>query len=215
MHDETRLQLGGEDVVLLGERALLVPAHGALLIADLHLGKADVFRRAGIALPSGGTLDDLERLQRLVRDTGCRQLWILGDVLHGPVHRAPWYSQWHAWRERNAQLRVHVVRGNHDRALSRATLGTGVHAQPARLGPFVLRHEPEADPAGHVLAGHLHPQVALPGIARRLPAFWLRAGVTVLPAFSRFTAGVVPTLRAGERMVACVDGAAIMLPATR
>jgi hypothetical protein len=50
-------------VVLVGARALYWPARRALLIADLHLGKADVFRRAGIALPSGGTGEDLQRLQ--------------------------------------------------------------------------------------------------------------------------------------------------------
>ncbi|RBD77516.1 phosphoesterase, partial [Xanthomonas oryzae pv. oryzae] len=47
MGDSVQLQLAGETVELLGERALYRPAHRALLIADLHLGKADVFRRAG------------------------------------------------------------------------------------------------------------------------------------------------------------------------
>jgi hypothetical protein len=36
--------------------------------------------------------------------------------------------------------------------------------------------------------------------------------VTVLPAFSRFTAGVAPLLQPGERMVACADGLAVALP---
>ena len=55
MADELLLLRAGESLVLLGERALYWPTRQALLIADLHLGKADVFRRAGIALPSGGT----------------------------------------------------------------------------------------------------------------------------------------------------------------
>ena len=45
----------GERLQLHADRALYWPARGRLLIADLHLGKGDVFRRAGIAVPRGGT----------------------------------------------------------------------------------------------------------------------------------------------------------------
>lgn len=64
MGDSVQLQLAGETVELLGERALYRPAQRALLIADLHLGKADVFRRAGIGLPAGGTAHDLSGWMR-------------------------------------------------------------------------------------------------------------------------------------------------------
>ncbi|KAF1016002.1 MAG: hypothetical protein GAK31_01486 [Stenotrophomonas maltophilia] len=211
MDADIALRLGGEPVRLLGERALLWPAGRALLIADLHLGKADVFRRAGIGLPSGGTRDDLQRLQALVQAHDCQALWVLGDVLHGPVHRAAWYQQWQAWREQNADLDVHVVRGNHDRQLPHAGLRVQLH-DDTRLGPFLLCHEPRTCTDAHVLAGHVHPQVALPALRRRFPAFWLREGSSVLPAFSAFTAGVVPVLQRGEQLVACVQGEAIALP---
>ncbi len=212
MGDEVRLRLGGESTHLLGGRALFLPEHAALLIADLHLGKADTFRRAGLSLPAGGTSSDLQRLQRLVQQTGCRQLWMLGDMLHGALHRAAWHAQWLEWRRYHPALEVHVVRGNHDRALSPQLMQAVVHEGEAALGPFRLRHEPDAAACGHVIAGHLHPLVALPGIRRRLPAFWLREGITVLPAFSRFTAGVVPRLQPGERLVACVEDTAVLLP---
>lgn len=39
MGDSVQLQLAGETVELLGERALYRPAHRALLIADLHLAR--------------------------------------------------------------------------------------------------------------------------------------------------------------------------------
>lgn len=215
MDADVRLTLGGACVRLLGGRALQLPDHRALLIADLHLGKADIFRRAGIALPVGGTGNDLERLQQLVERSGCTELWILGDILHGPVHRAPWYQRWLAWREQHPQLQVHVVRGNHDRDLASAAMRVQIHDTQASLGPFLLRHEPQPDAAAHVIAGHLHPLASLPGISRRLPAFWLRKDVTVLPAFSGFTAGVVPRLQSGEQLVVCVDDQAMALPVMR
>ena len=88
---------------LLGDRAMHWPARQRLLIADLHLGKADVFRQAGIGLPS-----------RRHPCTTCRgwttcsptrrhvELWILGDVLHGPALQSRWRDGW----DRVARTRI-------------------------------------------------------------------------------------------------------------
>lgn len=73
---ELELEIAGEPMRALGDRALYWPARRRLLIADLHLGKGDVFRRAGIALPSGGTSHDLARLAALLERTGAHELWI-------------------------------------------------------------------------------------------------------------------------------------------
>ncbi|MBB3856972.1 hypothetical protein FHY29_002345 [Xanthomonas arboricola] len=212
MGDSVQLQLAGETVELLGERALYRPAQRALLIADLHLGKADVFRRAGIGMPAGGTAHDLERLDALLQQRTVDALWILGDLLHGPVPRAAWHRRWSAWRERHCALRVIAIRGNHDRALAGADLHIEAAGEQVEDGPFVLRHDPLPHATRHVLCGHLHPLAALPGMSRRWPAFWLRERVTILPAFSHFTAGIVPTLIEGERLVACVEDDALALP---
>jgi len=53
--------------------------------ADLHLGKAATFRRAGIPVPEGTSARDLARLATLVRDTGADRLLILGDLFHARV----------------------------------------------------------------------------------------------------------------------------------
>lgn len=215
MANELTMQLCGETVCLLGERALYRPSRQALLIADLHLGKADLFRRAGIGLPRGGTAHDLARLDALLAAHPVRTLWILGDVLHGAVFDAGWRGQWRAWRERHAALEVVAVRGNHDRSLADASLGLRNAGGSVADGPFLLRHDPLPDPALHVLCGHLHPLCELPGLRRRFPAFWLRERMTVLPAFSHFTAGVAPRLATGDRLVACVESAVVALPPSR
>lgn len=207
------VQLAGEPVALLGDRAVHWPARGRLLIADLHLGKADVFRHAGIGLPSGGTEHDLSRLDVLLSQTGARELWILGDVLHGPALESRWREHWNRWRTSHADLRIVALTGNHDRALAGAELQVELAGSMVEDAPFALRHDPLPHASLHVLCGHLHPLAQLPGMRRRWPAFWLRERITVLPAFSQFTAGMSPQLQAGEHLVACVEGEAIALPA--
>ncbi|MET0581519.1 MAG: ligase-associated DNA damage response endonuclease PdeM [Pseudoxanthomonas sp.] len=212
---EWEIELAGEPMRLLGDRALHWPARDRLLIADLHLGKADVFRQAGIGLPAGGTLHDLDRLAALLAQTGATELWILGDVLHGPALASRWRESWEHWRAEHGGLRIVALAGNHDRALKSAGLALTLAGAEVEDGPFAMRHEPHPHPKLHVLCGHIHPLAALPGLRRRFPAFWLRESMTVLPAFSHFTAGVAPELSVGERLVACVEGDVIPLPPVR
>jgi len=208
--DALDVVLAGESVTLLGARALYWPARRRLVIADLHLGKSHVFRRAGIAVPSGATQDDLQRLGSLVAATGAGELWMVGDVLHGPASQAGWRDAWLDWRRRHAALDVAAVAGNHDRALGRALLEIRQLGHEAGDGPFLFRHLPDADLQGrHVIAGHVHPKLRMPGVPRDWPVFWLRRRLTVLPAFSAFTGGHAVDAAAGEALVACVEGAAL------
>jgi len=210
--DALAVELAGESVLLLGARALYWPARHRLVIADLHLGKSQVFRRAGIAVPSGATQDDLQRLGGLAAATGARELWIVGDVLHGPAAQAGWRETWARWRRAHGGLDLAALAGNHDRALRRAELGVRLLGQEQADGPFLFRHLPHADPQGrHVIAGHVHPRARVPGVPRSWPAFWLRQGVTVLPAFSDFTGGHAVATGQGDALVACVEGAAMPL----
>lgn len=200
------VELAGEPVRLYSDRALYWPRRRRLLVADLHLGKADVFRRAGIGLPRGGTSHDLQRLDALVAASGADALWVLGDVLHGPAPDAAWRARWDAWRRARPELQVAALVGNHDRALAQAGLGIELLGDALDEPPFALRHEPELHATLHVLCGHLHPCIGLPGLGpRRWPAFWLRERMTVLPAFSAFTGGIAVAPSAGEAVAVCVE----------
>jgi DNA ligase-associated metallophosphoesterase len=206
MADSIDVVLADEPVRLYAGRALYWPRHRRLLIADLHLGKADVFRRAGIGLPRGGTSHDLQRLGALIDASDARELWVLGDVLHGPALDAAWRESWFGWREARPGMSVGALVGNHDRALAGAALDIELLGDALDDAPFALRHEPSFHPSFHVLCGHLHPCLSLPGLGtRRWPAFWLREGQTVLPAFSAFTGGVAVEPGAGESVAVCVE----------
>jgi len=200
------LTLVGEPVLLDAARALAWPREATLIVADLHLGKDQVLREAGLAMPSGAAAADLARLSELVERHAARRLVILGDLAHARTRaQATWISEFAAWRAARPQLEVGLLRGNHDRHVPDWP-GIDALADGSRLGPFVLRHEPADDPRGHVLAGHLHPGIVLrerSGPAIRLPAFWLGPTRTVLPAFGRLT-GLAPIeADADDRVIAC------------
>jgi uncharacterized protein len=207
---------GGEALTLHADRALYWPAQRWLLIADLHLGKDDVFRRAGIAVPQGDIATDLARLDALLAASGARTLVVLGDFLHGALHDAGWLAAWRAWRAERASLSVVVVAGNHDRALDPARLGLDTVHTMLRLRGIELRHAPPAprgpaDEDAHVLCGHLHPVLRLraPGLPVRMPLFWSRPDALVLPAFASFSGGHPIELRAGERGFLCAPDALV------
>lgn len=212
MDDSLEIQLAGERIRLLADRALYWPARRRLLLADLHLGKADTFRAAGIALPRGGTALDLARISTLVAATGAEAVWVLGDMLHGRTDLSSWRAAWQAFRERHPRLSIAVVAGNHDRALHQSGLDIEHLGDAIHDGPFVLRHAPGRDARGHVICGHLHPVLKLPGHPRT-PAFWLQDHCTVLPAFSAFTGGQLLRLEAGETAVLCNGHALVAVSA--
>ena len=188
MAEALDLELGGEPVRLLADRALYWPARDRLLIADLHLGKGDTFRAAGIAIPTGGTAHDLGRLAALLARTGASALWILGDFLHARRNAAV-DAAWLEFRDAHPAVAMAVVPGNHDRAFDADSAGVDRVPEGTVDGPFAFRHVPAEQPPAHVLCGHLHPVLRLPGALGRHPLFWLRPQASVLPAFSAFTGG--------------------------
>ena|SRR5690554_1321242 len=205
--DTMELAIAGETMRLYAGRALYWPARGRLLIADLHLGKGNTLRTAGIPVPSGGTGHDLARLDALLAHSRARELWVLGDFLHGRRHpRAE--AAWRALLERHPGCVASVVAGNHDRSLVADAAGVQHLPEDVEDGPFRFRHAP-VDAAGagpwHVLCGHVHPVATLPGLPGRHPALVLDAHQAILPAFSAFTGGRL--LEPGRRWIACANGA--------
>lgn len=200
------VDVAGERLLLLAERAVWWERAGTLIVADLHWGKAATFRASGIPIPAGTTSADLTRLTGALARTAARRLVILGDLFHARAGRVPrTLDAIGEWRAAHPSLEVLLVRGNHDRQAGDppATLGFGVVNGPHHLAPFVLRHEPGPSPDGYVLAGHLHPGVTLHGAGRqsvRLPCFAFGRHAALLPAFSEFTGTADREPRDGDRV---------------
>jgi DNA ligase-associated metallophosphoesterase len=189
------VRLAGEELWLLPEKALYWPEQQALLIADVHFGKAAAYRSLGQPVPQGTTARNIEVIDRLLTKLPCRQLIFLGDFLHGPgSHAAGTLDALAEWRARHIDLPVTLIRGNHDKRAGDppVSLNIRVVSEPLLLGPFALQHEPDPHPERHVLAGHVHPVYRLNGRGRqrlRLACFKLGERLSLLPAFGAFTGG--------------------------
>lgn len=226
------VSLAGEEVLLLPERALYWPAGATLFAADLHLGKADVFHRAGIPAPGGVTEADLARLSAVLERTGAQRLVILGDLLHAQGSRSPQVLvALDAWRARHPALDTLLVAGNHDRHAGPppAHLDIAALEGPHLVGPFACAHEPPENEAGdhspgdhspgdhqgrpYTLCGHLHPVAVLAevGGSVRLPCFHAAARYMVLPAFGRFTGGLAVRPAPGDRLFVVAGGRVLPL----
>ena len=193
MNPYLAIELQRTELWLLADKAIFWPGERALLIADIHFGKAAAYRRLGQPVPQGTTQANLQRLDALLAQHPSRRLIFLGDFLHAPESRTPaTHAKLLAWRQRHPQLQITLIRGNHDRRAGDppVELEIEVLPEPLLLGPFALRHEPDPHPSHHVLAGHLHPAFRLQGRGRqslRLPSFCIGERVSLLPAFGSFT----------------------------
>lgn len=212
MSRDLKIQLAGETVVLLPERALFRPATGDLLVADTHWGKAAAFRAGAVPVPRGTTQHGIRRLDESLARTGAARLLILGDFLHAPEGRAPdTLALLSDWRARHTGVEMVLVRGNHDLRAGDppAEMEISCVDEPFITPPFVLAHRPGRTVDGYVLAGHIHPGVRLVGRGRqreRLPCFWFGPGVGVLPAFGAFTGQAMVTPASGDRVYVVAEG---------
>jgi DNA ligase-associated metallophosphoesterase len=204
-----RIVFGNEDWELRPSGALWWPAGKTLVVADLHLGKAESLAARGYVLPPHASVETLTRLEREMAAKDPRRVICLGDAFHDEdrVHGLP--------EEQRHQLAAMAegrdwtwITGNHDgRGLRRARGGDetgtpgraeflpGTVADEAWLGEVGLRHEPAGgrEPGGcPVVYGHFHPKrrVKLGRRCLSRPAFLWTDLVLVLPAFGALTGGL-------------------------
>jgi len=188
------VQVAGESLLLLPEKAIYWPREEMLIIADIHFGKAASFRALGVPVPRGTTSENLAGLDALVAAHGARQVVFLGDFLHArAAHASSTQLAMLAWRQRHPGLSLMLVRGNHDLHAGdpAAALGIALVDEPHAIGPFAFCHHPGVDAPGYGLAGHVHPVYVLATRfdALRLPCFVVGEQGLILPSFGAFTGG--------------------------
>jgi len=218
----TAIEVAGESLLLLPERAVFWERSRTLLIADPHFGKAQTFRSAGIPAPENSHNADLELLSRLIRRHEANTLIVLGDLLHARSGlRSTVLDALSAWRSSLPDLDITLVRGNHDRSAGDPPFTLGIRCiDPGEsLCPFRLHHEPPTQiQQGYALCGHIHPGFQLGGRGRlgsktsaRFPAFIFGSSRAILPAFGRLTGLATVPPEPGERVCIIADDEVIAL----
>lgn len=186
-----KVEISGELFELLPNKAMFWPKMKALLLADLHLGKINHFRKSGIALPSKANDKNIEMLVDLIHQVRPDRVLCLGDLFHS--HYNP---EWEVFGEvirHFSNISFELIMGNHDimSELQYQRKGVLLHDSLV-LANFILTHHPlDQIPPGHYnLAGHIHPGVVLYGKGRQsltLPCFHFGIRQGLLPAFGVFT----------------------------
>ncbi len=213
-----RITLAGATLLLHPFRAALWEQEQTMLLADLHLGKARHFRKAGLPVPQEVSDASQDRLCSLLIDLRPRRVVFLGDLFHSAYNR-----DWGELAEIIAMFReveFCLVPGNHDILKPDDYLEAGLRLLPSAWpeGPFLFSHHPvlpEEDPLEergstlYNIAGHIHPSVTLRGKgrqARRLPCFFFGERQGILPAFGGFTGHARVRASAKDRVFVIGDG---------
>jgi DNA ligase-associated metallophosphoesterase len=200
-----QLQLAGEHVLLLPQKALVWPRENMLVVADIHFGKAAAFRAQGVPVPAGTTNANLRALDALMAQHGIRHIMFLGDFLHAKAAHAPdTLAALQAWRERHPALELTLVRGNHDLHAGDppASLRINMTDEPHLHAPFAFCHHPDVMTTACVMAGHVHPVYRLRAgwESLLLPCYLMAPQRLLLPAFGAFTGGHPIVPQPGERL---------------
>jgi DNA ligase-associated metallophosphoesterase len=198
VNEAEAFQWRGERLLLLGGRAAFDPRRALLLVADLHLGKAESFQAHGVPMPSDGDAATLNRLLQLAHEHRPRRVLVLGDLIHSRLGLTAELRAKLAALPELLGCPLGLIGGNHERGSWIAQLPL----QPSRaIGPWWLSHAPEPRPGHLNICGHLHPVAVIGhGADRlRLPCFSYDQARErlALPAFGELTGGH-PTA-AGER----------------
>ncbi len=181
----------GEELILDKEKAIYWSAKRMLIISDLHIGKSAHFRKYGIPVPSTIGQKDLSRITKLIHEYDASILVVTGDMFHNRMNSD--VEQFRAWRRSHPQLKLCLIKGNHDGLNEEdyAGLDIEVHQKEFLSQPFRFIHDkPETEDEYFNITGHIHPGVTVYGKARqqlRLPCFYFSKNCAVLPAFSAFT----------------------------
>jgi uncharacterized protein len=207
LHDYFDIRLENQTFRLLPEKGALWLEQTMLLVADLHLGKAETFQALGLAVPSGHHDQDLECLHRLCQKVQPKSLAILGDLFHARVGLNDALIKTIAEAFRELELDILWIAGNHDRQLHNLAEMLGVRLERELLTDgLLLTHKPAQENIPNI-CGHLHPRVRLWMQKEKidLPCFVLEENTLVLPAFGSFTAGTQMKKKASRRLYACVE----------
>lgn len=170
--------------------ALWVPDFHALIVSDLHLGKAERnARRGGGLWPPYENDATLSRLEVEVKALNPNIIVTLGDSFDDSRCVDALAESDRSRIAALAQARQVIwITGNHDPAPNGLP---GIGKSELALGNLTLRHIAEPQKSDEI-SGHYHPKATLYARGRRISrkCFLLSAQRLILPAFGAYTGGL-------------------------
>ena len=191
MTRDTKHIVKGEDLILSPHKAIFWPRKSMLIIGDLHLGKVDHFRKAGIAVPSNGNERNWSKLTALCAQYEPERILFLGDLFNSVKNKE--YERLSRFINKYPKINFELVIGNHDVLKNEMyeELRIELHDPTLIEEPFIFSHEPiDQGDAGYLFYAHIHPAVKFRGQAYQsltLACFHFTDSAAVLPAFGNFT----------------------------
>jgi DNA ligase-associated metallophosphoesterase len=185
------VEVSGETLELHPQKAVFWAKEKILLLADLHLGKINHFRRSGIAVPSRANDKNIETLIDIIWKTKPERVICLGDLFHS--HYNPEWEVFGELIKHFSHISFELVMGNHDIMSETQYDRKGIKVyDDLQIGNFIFTHHSlEIIPENlYNLSGHIHPGVLLQGKGKQaltLPCFYFGLRQGVLPAFGMFT----------------------------
>jgi len=164
------------------------PKEEMLIVADLHLGKIDHFRKHGSALPNLSNAVDYINLEQNITQFKPQRLVFLGDLFHSTLNKS-WFI-FEQWVQRQPVEFILVI-GNHDIIPVKRFEDLGFSVEyNLDISGFSLTHIPEDKEDLFNFCGHVHPGFRLRGKGRqqlKLSCFYQKANQMILPAYGSFT----------------------------
>lgn len=196
-----QLNYGDSQFIMHSSGCLYWPSQKALLIADVHFGKVEHFRKNGSALPGKVGLENFKKLNKVIAEFDPEHLIFMGDLFHSTQNKD--WDRVCAWVDKQ-KLKITLIVGNHDvipfyqfEDLGIDVLSDLIHET------LVLTHHPEEREGFFNICGHLHPGYRLKGYGRqhlKLSCFYKKERQLILPAFGAFTGHFLIEPEAGEEV---------------
>jgi putative SbcD/Mre11-related phosphoesterase len=177
------------------DRAVYLDDADTVVVADLHLGRADASR---VAAPIDATESIRRRVRGLLDRFTPETIVFAGDLLHS-FDRLPAVATEAVeglWDDcTSTGVEPIAVAGNHDSRLAECWPGTVDDAVAVEDGTIVCHGHTQPPERGHrYVVGHTHPAITIEGVKRPCYLFGeeaYRGGeLVVLPAFTRLAGGV-------------------------
>ncbi len=190
--NEIEIEFRGQNLILSALKAVYWIQLDALLLSDLHLGKAGHFRKSGIAIPGTVNERNLSRLNTLIAKYSPKRILFLGDLFHSAKNTE--WETFRSWRDNYRHIEMHLVIGNHDFHSPEEYESLGlICSEEIESEPFLLIHDESTNKntSGlYPISGHVHPSVRMIGRgrqAKRIPCFYFGKLGALLPAFGNLT----------------------------